>query len=367
MTSKTTQQVSPLARADAAEWFVVLQHDPDAHNREDFYNWLRKSPENVHAFLRITALWEDAELLALSPVFNRETLLAKAKAEPANIVPMDGFHGSLREDQGQIARTPSTGRARRTTFSAIAASLIVAIATATWFGFFKDTYATDIGEQRSITLTDGSTIILNSGSRARVRFTDLERNIDLLRGQAIFRVAHNAARPFIVHAGTTNIRAVGTQFDVYRKAHDAATTVTVIEGRVAVIGAGQDVSAERSRFTVDVPGEILVAAGEQLTIPAATPAQVQAAVRTPKPADIEAATAWTQGRLVFNETSLSDVVTEFNRYSVRQLVIDDPELESFHISGTFPSNDPTRVAELLRQRFDVTVEQSDDEIRIVRK
>src|SRR5690606_26847429 len=88
------------------------------------------------------------------------------------------------------------------------------------------------GEQRTVTLADGSVIELNARSRIKVRYADRERAIDLLQGQALFRVAKDPTKPFIVASGGTYVRAVGTQFDVYKKS--VGTVVTVVEGRVAV-------------------------------------------------------------------------------------------------------------------------------------
>ncbi len=250
-------------------------------------------------------------------------------------------------------------KSARTAFRlAIAASaVILALGGLGWFWDQRNTYATDVGEQRTVALQDGTAVVLNARSRIRVRLSEKQRDIDLLEGQAIFRVSHDAARPFIVHSGSTNVRAVGTQFDVYRKAD--GTIVTVLEGTVAVRESGslQDpgTDARPSAPGALSRGSVLVSAGEQITVsPHAT--------TTPKPTDLDIATAWTQGKLVFNETPLGDVVAEFNRYSARQLVVDDPELQKFHISGVFPSSDPIRIAELLQQRFGVTIRQNEHEI-----
>jgi ferric-dicitrate binding protein FerR (iron transport regulator) len=115
--------------------------------------------------------------------------------------------------------------------------------------------------------------------------------------------------------------------------------------------------AQESRASA---GEILLEAGEQLTV---TPISVEA----PQPVDIAVATAWTEKRLVFESTPLRDVVEEFNRYNRQQLVIRDPELYDFHVTGIFPSTDSSRMVEFLRQRFGVTMNRSRDEIEIYRR
>src|SRR5205807_1325966 len=97
-------------------------------------------------------------------------------------------------------------------------------------------YATAIGEQRSVVLKDGSMIQLNSRSRVEVRYTDHDRKIALKEGQALFTVARDTQRPFLVSAGDTAVRAVGTQFDVNRL--ETEIVVTVLEGKVAVESPG---------------------------------------------------------------------------------------------------------------------------------
>jgi transmembrane sensor len=267
-------------------------------------------------------------------------------------------------------------------------------------------YVTRIGEQKLIHLADGSTLELNSRSRVRVHFSDAERDVDLLEGQALFRVAKDHARPFIVRSDATLVRAVGTQFDVYRKV--SGTTVTVVEGRVAILPAGlsretslqvtpepirspgvtstpsssaphsshssqglgaalttsgphtqQASNADLFPGSADAEGEhaIFLSAGEQVTVTAAAPPQ-------PTPANVAAATAWTQHRLVFNGTPLTDVAQEFNRYNIRQLAVSNVELEQFHVSGVFSSTDPTSLLRFLRAQRGIRVVETDMEIRI---
>lgn len=340
--SAQRHRVSAQARQEATEWFVSFREgETDAHSREAFYAWLRKAPDNVHAYLRMTALWEDAELLKGSGLFDRDELLRRAAQSP-NVVELEaGARASLSDES--IVRGPR--RFVRPLVAAASVLLLVGAGLA-WAWLLQDTYSTGVGEQRTVALADGSTIVLNARSRVRVDFDPARRDIELLSGEAIFRVARDAARPFVVHTGATTVRAVGTQFDVYRKKD--ATTVTVIEGRVAV--ARSAVADERN---------LLLAAGEQITVS-------HAPLPQPRKANVETATAWTKGELVFDSTPLSEVIEEFNRYSKRRLIVEDPQLLAFHISGVFASSEPARIAALLRQRFGVTVHESDDEIRIVR-
>ena len=355
---------------EATTWFIDFNEDQvDSTGQEEFNAWLRRSPEHVRAFLQVSAFWENAQTLGKRPHLDMAGLVARARAE-CNVFPLDARHGeaaeSRRERQGIVRG-----------FVALAATLLLSIGTilTAWYVYSPPIYATGIGEQRYITLEDGSSVELNSRSRIRLKFAETERLVELLEGQALFKVQKDPLRPFVVNTGDTSVRAVGTQFDVYRKR--TGTVVTVVEGRVAVapISDGRHsilslLREDKTRFQevsplspegADVsPGELLVAAGEQTV---ATPTAIEA----PRPANIAAATAWTEKKLVFESTSLREVVEEFNRYNRQQIVIRDPELYGFHISGIFPSTDSSRMLEFLRQRFGVIVNRSGDEIEIFRR
>lgn len=416
-----TSKLNPQILEEATAWFVDFnEEEVGPAGREEFNAWLRRSPEHVRAFLQVSAFWEDARTLSKRPGLDIEDLIARAKTEhnvhPLELSARERVSNPPQRVTAESIRRPAenyvatsqnreSSRSRRGRFwLATAASIVVSLSIGGigWQAFFSaPAYATQIGEQRSITLEDGSSVELNSRSRIRVRFTDAERSVDLLEGQALFTVAKNPARPFIVATGDTRVRAVGTQFDVYRKS--AGTVVTVIEGRVAVSparatthpsegasGASQRVNPDsirgsgdsqgpgedsEARHTVDGAkpeassrsekqsgpivwsGEVLLAAGEQLTI---TPTEIE----LPKPTNIAVATAWTDKRLVFESTPLREVVEEFNRYNRQQLVIRDPDLYDVQISGIFPSADPNRIVEFLRQRFGVTMNRSRNEIEI---
>jgi transmembrane sensor len=233
----------------------------------------------------------------------------------------------------------------------MAASLLIAV-SGTWYWYIHvhNTYSTSVAEQRTLTLEDGSTVELDSGSRIRIAYSGHERRVELLDGQALFRVAQDLRRPFIVHTQATNIQAIGTQFDVYKK--DTGTIVTVVEGRVAVIPQGP----------VQLEGDgLLLAAGEQAT------ADAQGTLaRTAQP-NMAAATAWTQRQLVFKGTSLHQVAAEFNRYNQRHLVVSDPKLAELKITGIFSSTNPAPLIRFLEARPDIVVTQAGNEILVSRK
>jgi transmembrane sensor len=325
---------------EAADWFVDFRDGcVDVTRRRAFNAWLRTSPQHIQAYLDVSAFWEDAPQVAAPPDLDIAALVAGARAE-ANVLDL---HSPTADAPRAAAGTGDLRLSRRT---ALAASLALALLAAGALGGWlyerqHPGYRTGIGEQQSIVLADGSTVELNSRSRIRVHFTAGARNIDLLAGQALFRVAPDPARPFVVRSDTTRVRAVGTRFDMYRRG--SGTTVTVIEGRVAIDEA-----------------DLQLIAGEQVIVTAA-------AVSRPQPANLATATAWTQRRLIFQSASLDEVAEEFNRYNRRQLVVAGPGLDDFHMSGVFSSTDPASLLRFLRERFDVRIEETTDQIRIFHK
>jgi transmembrane sensor len=245
-------------------------------------------------------------------------------------------------------RVKRTFVARHWSMAAAVATVICATSLWLWWDAGRATmYTTQVGEQRAVTLSDGSLMQLNARSRIAVRFTAAGRDIDLLEGQALFRVKKDAARPFVVHSGAAQVRAVGTEFDVYRK--KTGTVVTVVEGRVAV-----------SDSLVAKQTPALLSAGEQVTV-------APKLASRPRKADVAAVTAWTQRRLVFHASSLPDVAEEFNRYNAQPRIIVDPVLADFKISGVYASTDPELFLRFLRTQRGIAVRASAAEIVVTAK
>lgn len=373
---------------EASEW--VVRHrtdDMDAQARRRFDDWLRQSPQHVSAYLEISSIWEGVPQIDASLNLSADQLIERCRAR-SNVVPLSP--GAEPDPFLAPAAAPAVVRARL--FYSLAATLIVALGVAGWFYQQRGVYSTGVGEQRTVTLVDGSVIELNARSRIKVRYDDRGRAVELLRGQALFRVASDAAKPFIVASGGTYVRAVGTQFDVYKKS--IGTVVTVVEGRVAVTAPTPATGVARAESeaaidhrsaeprSVPTPGnsppratvpdagplhalklderEVLLGAGEQLVV-------AQATSSSPQLANIEAVTAWRQQRLVFDDTPLPDVAEEFNRYNHRQLVIEDGGLQTFRVSGSFSSTDPTLLLRFLREQPGILVDETAEEIRILRR
>ncbi len=207
---------------EAAEWFVEFSTgDADRSTKQAFDEWLRKSPEHVRVYLELLPLWEDAALPVPGEHASADELIAWAR-KPEKIVPWSGTRdskelGEISNGTNRNAERPRSGSRPWPRHSALAAFFVLAVVVGgfvLWSLTRGETYATGIGEQRIVKLDDGSTVELNTGSRVHVHFSEHQRDLDLLAGQALFHVAKDPTRPFIVASNDARIRAVGTEFDV---------------------------------------------------------------------------------------------------------------------------------------------------------
>lgn len=208
------------------------------------------------------------------------------------------------------------------------------------YGYRFGEYRTDIGEQRIVELTDHSRITIDAATRLQVRFSDEARTVRLLEGQAQFSVAKDPGRPFKVLAGDRTVVAIGTVFTV--EYVDRNIHVAMLEGKV-LVGEGR---AEG----------VSLSAGEELHI-----ASNGKTLITPK-ADLEAATAWRQGKVIFRTEPLAKAVNRMNRYSRLQLEIDDASLAAKNISGVFEAGDTRGFVDALQRYLPVTAEYTSDDI-----
>ena len=337
---------SEKALSEACDWFIECRDEHiDPETLSKFYAWLKRSPENIQAYLEVSAGWAELPVSDPERRFDVDELVARARsAHDDNVVPLEPKSAL----PSFSARSPRWHTASWTVL-AVAASVVAVVMGLNLLK--SQTYSTGIGEQRTVRLSDGSTVELNALSKVRVRLEKSVRQVDLVQGQALFHVAKDRARPFIVRAGSTDVRAVGTEFDVYRRS--SGTTVTVVEGQVAVDEAQ---AAGGSGAVATSPMAILVSAGEQVT---ASPKQI---VRRVKP-DVTAATAWTAQKLIFEDTPLAEVAEEFNRYNSRKLLLDDV-LVGVQVSGVYSTSDPAALIGFLRAQRGLRVDESDQQVRV---
>jgi transmembrane sensor len=353
---------TPSVTQQASHWWVLLNSGgatPADH--QAFGEWVARSPERVEAYLQsirlAQALRSDKTCWPDTPV---EEVICAARAAPAAVshLPLTSqIETPVAQPDGEPQepvpfRAPRERRAsgaaglrvRVPRIAAAAAITLAVLAGASYFLWGPQRFQTALGEQRSVVLSDGSVVTLNTSSSIKVSMVKERRTVTLLSGEALFQVAHDASRPFEVKTGDTTIRAVGTQFDVDRRT--AGTTVTVVEGKVAVFTApasGDDGEASN----------LPLAAGEQLTV---APRMKSHTVR----ANVAAATAWTQRKLIFESRPLGEVAAEFNRYNRRSIDIRSPELRGQEVTGVFQADDPDSFMLFLAKIPDVHIQRSPD-------
>jgi transmembrane sensor len=352
--------------AQAASWLVRREAaDFSTADQAAFDAWLAADPRHRAIFLRLESAWRRADRLnRLRPLDGEvdEDLLARSP-----FVRIDEFDAldTTRRSPGSADTlapaaidTAETRASRRPWFlplAAAAALAIVAVAVGTWFALQRTgwhQYATDFGGFERIVLDDGSVVHLNTNSVMRVRFTPEYRQVVLDRGEALFKVAHEAMRPFDVQAAGTTVRAVGTEFSVrVREAQESGggqkdIEVLVKEGRVAIDPGPPPKGPEPLRA---LPSSIpTLSAGETVTISAK-----RLRVAKVDEADVSKKLSWTEGRLWFERQRLADVVAEFNRYNRRQMEIADPAIADRRIGGGFDATDLESFIAALERTLDV--------------
>lgn len=368
MSLQTRRRLNQQVYEEASEWFVRFRTDTvDEPARREFDQCLRRSPEFLRAYLEMTAIWNEAGALDVRRRWDADSLIAAARASADEVIDLSVARaGERRTDQPEppADRLAARGwRARRWAPWGLGVGLAAGIALVVTGMLLRsggESFSTATGEQRVVTLADGSTAELNTQSKIEVRYAAHERDVRLLKGEALFHVAKDAARPFVVGSGETRVRAVGTEFDVY--AGQAATVVSVVEGRVEVEvspAAAQALQGTSSVHSASAPpaqaASTLLPAGYRLVV---TGSRVE---RTP--VDAAAAIAWTQHQLVFDSDSVANVAEQFNRYNARQLIVEGT-LRDVRVSGVFATTNPMAFVRFLQDRFGAQVTETDSAIRV---
>ncbi len=302
-------------RDEAAAWSDRLRHrDGEPGLRAEFERWRAQDPAHAAAFARIDAAHRMARaangsepMAALAQETRRRVAARKRKQQRRNFAIAASFAVAA------IAGFAVSGMSLRD-LTDLPDQARHALAG-------ESVYRTAVGERRAVTLEDGSVLTLNTDSRAVIRYREHTRGVTLLHGQALFEVAHDASRPFVVTAGNRTVTALGTAFDV--RLSSSALEVVLIEGRVAVADTG---AAEDG----GVAAPALLAPGEQLVVATADSA---ASVPVIRKTDVERAVSWREGHLIFRSDRLDHVIAEVNRYSTRRIELADSRLGELRISG----------------------------------
>jgi transmembrane sensor len=388
-------------RKEAAGWLIQMDAEPETWNRLSFVEWLKSSPRHMEEFIECSQLWALLHDVTSQGIDDdvREVL----NNNSSNIV--DWPQNAQKQEQGADAH-----KHRWWWFSGLAAVMLIFASAVAWSLLQHNVkvLTTAIGEQRAVRLSDHSIVHLNTDSRVEVRFTDAAREVNLVRGEALFSVERDVNRPFRVHTGSIQVEALGTQFNVKRRISD--TIVSVVEGRVAVVrpidvdrplskiapldsptpnvsvfsvestragGTTRDNEpTEQSKKTEGIPDAAsslpyeagrsaspgalaLVTAGEQVRISA------DGIVEQEATKNVGDATAWRQRQLVFTNTPLADVATEIARYNITpRLQIEGEALRSRQLNGIFAADDPESLIQFLERDSDLAITRIGDSVII---
>jgi len=325
MSRKTAHQID----AEAADWTASIDRGPLSPEQEHLFQaWLAGDARAMGAYGRMRALALTTERArALGPDFDPAAFVAA----PSLYIP-----------------------SRRTLLragGAIAATLLVGVA-GTWEMLrHRGRFSTGKGETKVVALKDGSVVTLNTASEILVNYSENLRSVELVHGQALFDVAKNKARPFVVAAGDTSVRVVGTSFSVSR--FDAAPIqVLVREGTVEVF-----------KPTARDVAPIRISAN---TMAVAMPDNGDITARAVPTAQVHRAMAWQEGQIAFEGETLARAAAEFSRYSDTRIVIDDPALAKEEIAGLFKATDPVGFAQTIAISLNAHARIGEGEVRLTR-
>lgn len=309
--SEEARQLPREIIAEAGVWVARLGGPNAEPSKKGLRRWLAESEAHRRAFDLATEVWEEAGALR-----------GCAAAHLTRHKPPKRF-GRKRFFPGAAACAAA----------AAIAAVIVGV-----FTFGGTDIATAVGEQRQVTLEDGSRVLMNTSTQLKVRYDKYQRRVDLEKGEARFDVTKNPNRPFVVTAGGREVTALGTSFEVRRDPTEVS--VVLIDGKVTVATVAE--SPDAAPFA---PAEVEVLhPGQRLTFAAGRPARLD---RPP----LQRVTDWQRGRVSLDNSSLADAIAEMNRYSIVQLRVQRPEAASLKVSGIFRAGDSMSFARAVSQAY----------------
>jgi transmembrane sensor len=344
---------------EAAQWFVRLKDERLTRAEQAQYlSWLQASPEHI------------AEALRMGEVYGvlRRSRLGQlvAENELSNVVELrsgvriDRLIGRVRVPRLRGRSSPRPMQSRKWRAVARVAVIACVILAGLVFALARvassdRTVSTEASEWRRFTLIDGSIVRAGPRTRLRFEFSDARRLVRLSGGEAVFQVAQDPARPFLVSAGVAVVHAVGTRFGVSRNGD--RVLITVAEGTVAVTQPAPARWFDRPAKPEDTRPAVAVAAGEQAAVSAGGPLTVQRV-------DVASALAWAQGRLIFDDQNVAAAVLEFNRRNRVQIEIDDPAIAARAVRGVFDAADPESFAQFVARAAHATIVREPDRLRL---
>lgn len=292
-------QLRPVSQA--SQWFErISAPHVSAEDLAAFEQWLQADPAHLDAYTQRAMVWT----ITGQPVVVKDSDRRKATV---------GTRWKLRYVAG------------------LAAVLLLSVAITPLFLPSTETFTTEVGEQRTIALDDGSAVHLNTNSTLKVSYSGSIRQISLVAGEAFFDVAKDRNRPFEVHTDLGVVRVLGTRFNV--KDSDSKVTVVVTEGRVQVVQDLVNPVLEQNRAS-----PVTLTAGEQVAFGAS------GLVSNIQKVDVSRGMSWRRGVHDFENTPLAAAVSEVNRYSRVKLIIGNDTLSTLKINGIFRTGDVETIA-----------------------
>lgn len=319
-------------RAEAAAWLAILGGPRrSAQLEERFGHWLSESEPHRIAWARVSDAWDLSGGLA------------------RKIAPRDD-----EAERTSRRRTSRKRMSRGRPLLALAAALLLLAAAATSGVYLarRGVVSTGVGERREVSLHDGTRVTLNTNTRVIVHYDAEARRVQLERGEALFEVKRDPRWPFIVTAGTHEILALGTAFEV-RRYGAQKVAITLVEGRISVAPAGAGIWPPPREVTV------LAFPGQRLTFSPHQPPKLDRPV-------LEQVIAWQSGEVVFDHTRLAEAASEMNRYSERRIVITDPGIAALEVSGLFQAGDSVEFAQGVAATFGLRVKDEGRRILLAR-
>ncbi|MCX2863610.1 FecR domain-containing protein [Paucibacter sp. PLA-PC-4] len=335
-----TQEIA----AEAAVWIARLHGPHRSHLMErECRAWQARSAAHRLAFERGTDLWMEA-----AGVDRAAVARAAADRQPE----------------------PAAREGRRFKPWPLAAALTTAVLAGVlvlgpWWG--GDRYDTGVGEQRLVMLQDGTRMSMNTSTRVRVELGSSRRTVEVLGGEALFEVAKDASRPFVVRAAGSEVTATGTAFVVrYTPAIEGrpdALDITLVEGRVVVRGATEgSPSTEFVAAMEMVPGQRLRVAGRSRGQAGALPKP-----QMDRP-QVDQVLAWKRGEAIFDDVSLLEAVAEMNRYAAMPIrVASSDAVGSLRVSGVFKTGDNVGFARAVAELHGLAVRERADGVELLSK